>query len=275
MKFTLFLFFILTNILSVFGQGELQFNPSIKPNSRYRLIMYKNVNQIIKFEGTDKQLKELAQYGITNPIETKTDDTSSLLIVSGQLHSDGSFPVRVEQKVVIGYGVPDDPENKLTFFGAIDGTGNITIDSLLNDSSEDEYTKGIIKIIDIALKRIYSPLKSIKPNDTVTVDFPMFIAVSTFSIDVNFRTQYLLGKSSQGFTELNTKEEISFNSSVQNTPITIEGSGTGVLRYNNKTGGFDKYTTNMKMTLGTVLKGVNTKVLLEEKGQFILMEEKE
>ena len=188
----LFFLSVLLSQISCTSQDMLDFNSQINPQSIYSKSTIQTSESEVKYYGDDEFLQRLKERGIQNPNITSKTTKSELVLNTGKITENNTFPVIVEFRNGTDTNIKKYlPEGSLIYGKCIPGKMPV-LDSVSANGTNEEVKKQLIASMQNIFSQLSYPEKKLQIGDTFTNAMPLVIPIAGQIFDMNVITYYKL-----------------------------------------------------------------------------------
>lgn len=249
-KFYLFIL-IITN-LTCFAQeniDRLYFKVEYKPEMTYTQTTEQTSQNEIKYFGSDEFLKRVKDKGIENPTISTTESKNELVLKTGKLSDELTFPLTMEfVKSNSSDGKKIIPDGTIIYGHGKTGTMP-TLDSIASNELENEYKKTLLQSLQSIFSQIAIPEKNIKVGESFSQESPISIPIGSVKLDMGITTIYKLINIKNGIAEFEISQIYKMLTTVTDYKMQGTGSGKGNLFYDIKKNFTLKYLLKTEMEM--------------------------
>jgi hypothetical protein len=245
------------------SDDSVNFKAQYKPNCVYNQVMNETSHTETKYDASPAMIQMLKEKGIEN--NSKTDKTMKVLIVlkTGSLGSQSSFPFSMEYlKTTSKVGTADIPDST-TFYGTDTLGKTPVIDSLTSPKElSTDFKKELASTVQNILQESCGPEKKMKVGEYFTRESPTNIDMGGIKLQITTTTTYQLKSIENNTATFEIATVYTFNSTITNHTYKAEGEGKGMLVYDLKDNYYKDYSEKvvfgMSMDIGGIYAVINS-----------------
>lgn len=256
----LLLFVIATAAIPVCkAQNEINFNISYLPNLEYTVSQEQNIENIIKYSGTEDALQGLKDKGVENPKVTVNTVQLQSVLKTGNLKG-SQIPIELE---FIESSDPSISVGTKIFGNIIDG--KIKFDSISSQTLNEEGKQTALSMMESLMNQIKFPNKKFKIGDRFTQNSPLSLPIGNLVLDMDISTTYTLMAIKDGIGYFDIDQIYTAKSNMEEYEIKIKGTADGTMEFYNEKQFYRKYVMDLEMDMTMNIEEITMEMKMNQK----------
>lgn len=262
MKQTLIIILIVFLFEDLNGQDQkIHFQNVYDPNSKYTTVNETTSKSTVNFQGSEKEIKDLESYGISNPMKVAGTKHATTVIETFNLEEDGriqaNFHIK-EYEITQNAKEVDSPLENLLIKGSYDSLSHFKIDSIISGKFNQEF-KGFIKDQFEELNyEVNFPDRPLSLGESFTDEETAEVPIAGMTKAKILKTDIYTFRAIDGDIAIfDVQEKMDLNMDVNESNISLESEGNGVLYFNLKEQFIEKNESNSKMSISMKMGSIN------------------
>lgn len=241
------------------AQNEINFNISYLPNQEYIVSQEQNLENIIKYSGTEEALQGLKDKGVENPKVTVNTVQLQSVLKTGNLKG-SQIPIELE---FIESSDPNLSAGTKIYGNVIDG--KIKYDSISSRTLNEEGKKEALSVMESLLNQTEFPDNKFKIGERFTQNSPISLPIGNLALDMDLDTTYTLTDIKDGIGYFDIDQVYIVKSNIEDYKINIQGTGNGKMEYDNEKQFYRKSLMNLEMDMSMNIGDINIEMKLKQK----------
>ncbi len=250
LRTTLTRFLLLLAFASAYPQESINFSLRYRPEKQYTQTISQSYKVHFTYDGSTESLKQLKEQGTEAPKGMEGSNVTSVIIKTGKLKADRSFPVTVAYE-----NVPMVEGRKIIPAGTvIHGHATerkpLVFDSITTVGMDKKFKENMLDIMSTTLNQItYPDDKTLKVGESVTQEIPLNLPIPGISAAMNFRIVYTLTRIDGHLAYFDITQTYEMESATLQNEMRASGSGSGKMVCDTRQGFFHLMETQSSLQL--------------------------
>lgn len=241
------------------AQNEINFNISYLPNLEYTVSQEQNLENIIKYSGTEDALQGLKDKGVENPKVTVNTVQLQSVLKTGNLKG-SQIPTELE---FIESSDPSISVGTKIYGNVIDG--KIKFDSISSPTLTEEGKQTALSVMESMLNQIEFPNKKFKIGEHFTQSRPLSLPIGNLVLDMDISTTYTLTAIKDGIGYFDIDQIYTAKSNIEGYEMKIKGTGGGTMEYDIENQFYRKYVMDLEMDMTMDIEEITMEMKMNQK----------